>query len=442
MPGPVGARWVDLLARTECPALTTRRARRGEVAGSPGDPIVWVEARGANVRDADGNVYVDLTSGFGVATLGHAHPRVVEAVRRQVGRLMHALGDLHPSDAKVTLLAALAELAPFPDARVILGAHGADAVEAALKTAVLATGRTGVLAFTPGYHGLSYGALGVTGYQEAFRRPFLRQLNPEVAFCPYPRRGRSDRSEALARTVATWDEATRRWGTPPGAILLEPMLGRGGVVEPPAGFLEDLGALARDRGALLVVDEIFTGLGRTGAMMLSVAEGASPDLVCLGKALGGGMPMSACLGRAEVMAAWGDPTGAAIHTATFLGHPPACAASLAALSTLREEGLDARARALGDRALARLRAGLPELAEGDRVRGRGLVLGVELGEARRTLRAVAHLLERGFLVLPAGPSAEVLQLAPPLTISPALLDQAIDAVVAVVQGLPHPGAPE
>lgn len=428
VPGRAGEQLVDVLARTECPALTARRARRGELAGAPGDPIVWAEARGANVRDVDGNVYVDLTSGFGVATLGHAPAPVVAAVQDQVARLMHGLGDLHPSDVKVRLLARLAGLAPWPDARVILGAHGADAIEAALKTAALATGRTGVLAFDPGYHGLSYGALSVTGYKDAFRAPFRRQLNPDVQFAPYPRRGRDELDAALDGVRTAWAAAGR---DAVGAVVVEPMLGRGGVVEPPEGFLAALGDLAREHGALLVVDEIFTGLGRTGTLLASVADGATPDLVCLGKSLAGGMPLSACLGRAEVMGAWGQPEGEAIHTATFLGHPPACAAALAALDLLEADRLSERSAALGARLLAGLRSGLPELAAAGRVRGRGMALGVELGAAERTLRAVRALLERGFLTLPAGPGAEVLQLAPPLILDDALGELAVTAVVEV-----------
>ena len=137
--------------------------------------------------DADGNVLVDMTAGFGAASIGHSHPRVLDAVRAQSDRLLHALGDLHPADVKIALLGRLSALAPWPDARVILGATGADAVEAALKTAMLATGRPGVLAFVGGYHGLSHGPLAACGYNEAFRAPFEAQLNPHVQFAAFPR---------------------------------------------------------------------------------------------------------------------------------------------------------------------------------------------------------------------------------------------------------------
>ena len=175
IPGAKGRDWVERLAASECPALTTRRKRRAEQTGASHDPIVWVEASGSNVIDADGNRYVDLTSGFGVAFVGHRHPEVVEAVERQSSRLIHALGDLYPSDVKIELLERLCALSPWAESRAMLSLSGADAVTAALKTAVLATGRTRVVAFEGGYHGLSYGPLAVSGYAERFRKPLAAQ---------------------------------------------------------------------------------------------------------------------------------------------------------------------------------------------------------------------------------------------------------------------------
>ena len=410
---------MDALAQTECPALTARRARQAETSGASYDPIVWARARGVNVEDVDGNVFVDLTAGFGAAAIGHGHPDVVEAIRQQTERLLHALGDVHPSDVKIALLSRLARLAPFPDARVILGLSGADAIEAALKTAVLSTGRSGVLAFVGGYHGLSYGALAECGYKESFRAPFAEQLGRHVTFAPYPAVGEAGtQHHALAAIAEIWAAAK----TPIGAVLFEPAQGRGGMVFPPRGFLEGLGELARERGALLIADEIFTGLGRCGTTWLSVAEGVVPDLVVTGKALGGGMPISACLGRSEVMRAWGTPGGEAIHTSTFLGHPLACAAALASLDVLEREGLAERAVRIGEPFRDRLRALLTKHHFVRGVRGVGLMIGVELDGGARGLRIVRRLLERGYLVLPAGPDARVLSLTPPLSISETLLD--------------------
>lgn len=414
IPGPRSVALVEVLAETECPALTTRRERRRERSGAPQDPIVWSSARGANVVDADGNVLVDLTAGFGAAAVGHGHPRVVAALCEQAGRLVHALGDVHPSDVKIELCERLAGLAPWPDARVILGAHGGDAIEAALKTAMLATGRPGVLAFEGGYHGLGHGPLAISGYAERFRAPFTAQLSPHVTFLPY---GAS--MNAVAQALAS--------GTV-GCVVVEPILGRGGVVVPKDGWLASLAHAARAHGALLVVDEIMTGLGRTGARFAFEREGVTPDVLCLGKALGGGLPLSACLAPHAVMEAWGDPDRESIHTATFFGHPLACAAGLAALDVIDDEKLAERAERSGAELMARssvLATRHPSILE---IRGRGLLVGIALARPAAALRVGATLLTRGWITLAAGADASVLSLTPPLSIASALLDAFVDTL--------------
>jgi 4-aminobutyrate aminotransferase/(S)-3-amino-2-methylpropionate transaminase len=329
---------------------------------------------------------------------------------------VHALGDVHPSDVKIELLSALAALAPFP-ARVILGLSGADAVEAALKTALLFTKRPGVVAFRGGYHGLSHGPLAACGYGEAFRAPFAQQLNPHVAFADF-----ADSEAQLAPALRSVEAAIDALAGRAGAILVEPIQGRGGVRVAAPGFLKALGELAHARGLLLVVDEIYTGLGRAGATLLSRSMRCDADLICLGKGLGGGFAISACLGREEVMAAWGDPASEAIHTSTFLGNPPACAAALATLAEMARCDAGALACERGER-LRRALAGLP----GIRLRGAGLLLGVELdspGQQRpeRVLAMTRALLERGFIVLPAGAPASVLCLTPPLCLTDAQIE--------------------
>ncbi|MBX3275105.1 MAG: aminotransferase class III-fold pyridoxal phosphate-dependent enzyme [Sandaracinaceae bacterium] len=401
VPGPASERGVERLARTECPSLTMRRARRAERSGAAHDPIVWVEARGANVVDADGNVFVDLIGAFGVCAVGHAHPRVTDAVARQAARLPHALGDVHPSSAKLDLLDRLAAWLPF-DARIVLGLNGADAIAAALKTAVLATGRPGVVAFEGGYHGLMYGPLAICGSHPGFREPFAAQLNPHVRFLPY---GDAAALEAIDGTV--------------GAVVVEPALGRGGLVFPPEGWLAQVEARARAAGAVVIVDEILTGFGRTGRRFAFEGQ-LTPDLVCVGKALGGGLPISACAGTAEVMAAWGDPDREAIHTATFAGYPIGCAAACAALDAIEDEGLVERARAVGEKWRERLARALGSRAR--EVRGRGLMIGVELDDGAKASRVVQAALTHGWLLLGAGPGGRTLQLTPPLTIDEALLD--------------------
>ncbi len=411
IPAAAGQAWVERLATNECPALTTRRKRREEQTGASHDPIVWVEAVGANVVDADGNRYVDLTSGFGVAFVGHRHPDVVEAVKRQAGRLLHALGDLHPSDVKIELLERVCALAPWPQARAMLSLSGADAVTAALKTAVMATGKTGVIAFEGSYHGLNYGPLAVSGFAERFRKPFEAQLQTGVHFAAWP-----DDDAAVESALKTLPED---WSDI-GALIVEPIQGRGGVRPAPSGFLAALKGQCEKNGALLIADEILTGLGRCGCWWRSVEEGVTPDVICVGKALGGGLPVSACIGSAEVMRAWGAPDREAIHTGTFYGDPLGSAAALATIDLIEREGLVARAADRGEAWAAGLHdAHLPGVTE---VRHAGLMFGLQLDAPMRALTLTRRLLERGYLVLPAGAQADVLQLTPPVTVSEAQLE--------------------
>ncbi len=418
IPGPRSRELVEVLAETECPSLTGRRRRRSEASGAPQDPIVWTEARGANVVDADGNVLVDMVAGFGAASIGHGHPRVVHAIREQSERLIHALGDVHPSDAKIELCERLAALAPFPDARVILGAHGGDAIEAALKTAMLATAKPGVLAFEGSYHGLAHAPLAISGYASRFREPFVAQLNPHVSFARY-----GESMEVIGARLSRGDI---------GCVVVEPILGRGGVVVPKDGWLGSLARTAKEHGALVVVDEIMTGLGRTGARFAFEREGFVPDVLCLGKALGGGMPLSACLAPHDVMRAWGDPDRESIHTATFFGHPLACAAALAALDVIEDEALAERAARVGTDLATRLSALASAHPSVSEVRGRGLLLGVALLKRAAALRVGASLLARGFITLAAGADADVLSLTPPLSIAPAPIDAFLVALDEVL----------
>lgn len=407
VPGPRSRALAERLAAVES---------RNVTGLAPTPPIFWERAFGANVWDVDGNRYVDLGAGFGVAAAGHAHPRVVEAVAAQSASLLHAMGDVHPARVKVELLEALARRFPGGGgARILLGSSGADAVEAALKTAALATGRPGVVAFEGAYHGLTLGALDVT-WRPMFREPFAAKLGGTTVFARWP-------------DVADVRRAARESRAPIGAVLVEPIQGRGGERIPPDGFLRELRALCDAEGWLLVADEVYTGLGRTGRWFACDHDGVVPDLLCVGKALASGMPISACLGRPEVMDAWPLSTGEALHTQTFLGHPPGCAAALASLAVIEDEKLVDRARETGAGALAALRrlvAGAPGVVD---VRGRGLLIGLELDGPERALGAFLEALRRGVIVLPSGDDGRVLSITPPLTIEPESLCDAL-AIVA------------
>jgi 4-aminobutyrate aminotransferase/(S)-3-amino-2-methylpropionate transaminase len=331
--------------------------------------------------------------------------------------MMHALGDVYPSEQKIALEARLAALAPWPGARVILGLSGSDAVEAAMKTAVLATRRAGLVAFTGSYHGLSHGPLAACGYAESFRRPFAAQLNPHVIFVDYPARGDAG---AIARALAGVRAAIARGIL--GAVLLEPILGRGGVVEADPDAVGEIARMTHAAGALVIADEIYTGMRRTGDEWLFTTGRwpVPPDVVCLGKALGGTMPISACLMRPEVAAAWGDPTGEAIHTSTFLGNPLACAAAHATLDLLSDAEMLAQLRATAD---ALWRTAFEPLRDDPRagvvaLGGARLLIGLRLrGGSRRALAVMRAMLERGYIVLPGGAGGEWLVLTPPATLT-------------------------
>ncbi len=214
-----------------------------------------------------------------------------------------------------------------------------------------------------------------------------------------------------------------------GAVIVEPIQGRGGERVPPAGFLAELRRVCDAEGWLLVADEVYTGFGRTGAWFACEHEGVRPDLLCVGKGLSSGMPISACIGRAEVMDAWPPSRGEALHTQTFLGHPPACAAALASLAVLEEEKLVERAAEVGAQVLSRLRGATADLARVTEVRGRGLLLGVECSGPEVVRSALGGLLARGVIALPAGDDARVIALSPPLSIGREALDFALDALV-------------
>ncbi len=399
-------------------------------------PIVWDRARDVHVWDVAGRKYLDLTAAFGVAAAGHANPRVVRAGQRQLARLPHAMGDVHPHPRKAQLARALSGLTFERWGQGVRGKtffcnSGFEAVEAALKTAVLATGRREIVAFRGGYHGLGYGALNVTS-RAHFRGPFEEQLGQFGRFVAFP---------ATASQLGSMEKELRRvlgCGRV-AAILTEPIQGRGGVRVPPAGFLEVLRQCASEHKALLILDEIYTGFGRTGRWFACEHAGVVPDLICLGKALTGGFPLSACVGRAEVMdGAWPESTGEAIHTSTFLGHPVGCAMALAQIEEIRSARLWERSERTGGWLQAELSAmALPEGLTGE-VRGRGLMVGLELRRGdglpatEFVLRTVKGMLAAGYILLPEGEHGEVIGFTPPLTITEAQVKQTVKALARVM----------
>ncbi len=420
-------------------------------------PVFWERAAGTNVWDVDGNRFLDLTSAFAVSGLGHGPAPVRAALHAQADRLLHAMGDVHPTREKVELCRRLSAITferwGAGEARTLLGCSGSDAVEAALKTALLHRGRPGIISFTGGYHGLGHGALAAGGLPY-FQTPFASQLAPFAVTLPYPscRRCPFDCrdasrlgtpfpacSPACLDTLRREIDATIRQH-PIGAILVEPVQGRGGDIVPPAAFLPLLRELADAHGVLLILDEIYTGFHRTGRLFACEHSGVIPDLICLGKGLTSGFPLSACVGRREIMDAWPESTGEALHTSTYLGHPVGCAMALASLDEhLRPEtaATVAATSAAWTSRLQRLRA--PALGD---VRGLGLMHGLELIDATGAPNAplagriVTTALRDGLLLLAGGPAGNVLSLAPAFATSDEEIAFAADRLQEYLTSLP------
>ncbi|MDG4824520.1 acetylornithine transaminase [Asanoa sp. WMMD1127] len=369
--------------------------------GTP--PLALVRGAGAVVTDEAGRSYVDLLGGIAVNALGHAHPAVVEAVTRQVGTLGH-VSNLYVAEPPVALAELLLALAGRPG-RVFFANSGAEANEAAFKLSRL-TGRGHVVATVGGFHGRTMGALALTG-QPAKVDPF-RPLPGEVTHVPY------GDSAALADAV-TGDTAM---------VILEPIQGENGVVVPPPGYLAAAREITARHGALLVLDEVQTGIGRTGHWFAHQADGIEPDVITLAKGLGGGLPIGACV----AFGAAGDLLGPGLHGTTFGGNPISCAAALAVIGTIANEGLLDSVKRVGERLRRGVEAlGHPLVGE---VRGAGLLLGIVLTEPVSADLAT-KLRDAGFLVNPIQPG--VLRLAPPLILT---ADQADAFVSALAEVLP------
>jgi LysW-gamma-L-lysine/LysW-L-ornithine aminotransferase len=369
----------------------------------PKRPLALVRGLGARVWDADGNEYIDCAGGQGAANLGHAHPAIVRAVSEQAGRLI-SCPEIFYNDRRALLLERLTSVAPAGLERAFLCNSGAEAVEAALKFARLSTGRHEVVAAMRGFHGRTMGALSAT-WTRAYREPF-EPLVPGFRHVPY-------NDSAAMRDAITPKTA---------AVILEAVQGEGGVHPSDPGYLAGVKAMCETGGALLILDEVQTGFGRTGKMFACEHYGVEPDLMCVAKSMAGGLPMGACLIGPRV-----GPLPAMAHGSTFGGNPLACAAALAALEVLHEEELPARAARLGGYLRQKLEALHNPLVR--QVRGLGLIVGIELRVKVTPL--LQALQARGVLALPAGTT--VLRLLPPLVIEREELDRVIEAIAITLR---------
>jgi acetylornithine aminotransferase len=388
--------------------MTSQERYAASLMNTFGPPqLVLTRGKGARVWDEDGNEYVDLLGGIAVNALGHAHPAVVEAVTAQLSTLGH-VSNFFATQPQLALAERLLDLVVPPGVgeavhrgKVFFANSGAEANEAALKL-TRRTGRTQLVAAAGSFHGRTMGALALTS-KAAYREPF-EPLPGDVRFVPY------GDSEALREAVT--DQTA--------AVVLEPIQGEAGVVEPPVGYLEAARGVTREHGALLWLDEVQTGIGRTGAWFAAASDpDIAPDVVTVAKGLGGGLPIGACLGLGSA----GDLLQPGHHGSTFGGNPVACAAALAVLDTIVADGLLDRVRDLGDR----LRAGLGTDSHVVGVRGRGLLVGIDVTVAAP--RVVELCRGAGFIVNATGP--HTLRLAPPLVVG----DDDVEGFLAAWPGI-------
>jgi acetylornithine/LysW-gamma-L-lysine aminotransferase len=368
-------------------------------------PVVIVKGQGATLWDINGREYIDCMGAYGVCVVGHSHPRVVDAIQKQAANLLACHSSLY-NDARSTFLKKIVDVTPKELNKAFLANSGTETVEAAIKLARKHTGKTEIIAFMGGYHGKTFGSLSAT-WNKRYRTPF-EPLVPGFKHVPY---GRPERVKK-----AVTDETA--------AILVEPIQGEGGIKVPPSDFLSELREICDAKGALLICDEVQTGLGRTGRFFASEHFNVVPDVMCLAKAVGGGVPIGAMVAKEEVM----DSLKLGDHSSTFGGNPLTCAAASAAVDVVVEERLHERAARLGTYFMAKLK----ELQEKYRlvreVRGMGLMIGMELRFDVYNL--ILGSLKQGVLVLDAG--RNVLRFLPPLVISRDQLNRVIEVLDSVI----------
>ncbi len=360
-------------------------------------PLVIIRGEGACLYSEDGDEYLDCSSGHGVANLGHAHPKVAAAIAKQATVLL-TLFESFPNDQRATLMQKLTALMPGMD-RVFFCNSGTETVEAAFKFARVSTGRTGIVATMRGFHGRTMGALSAT-WNKAYREPFL-PLVPDFSHVPY------NNIDALDKAVT---EKT-------AAVILEVIQGEGGVFPASIDFIEAAQRICIERGALLIIDEVQTGFCRTGKMFACQHYGITPDLLCVAKSLGGGIPIGAVLIGPAV-----QNLVPGMHGSTFGGNPLSCAAANAALDVMEEEGLAKQAAEKGAYLMEKLRAIQSPLIR--EVRGMGLMVGIELKQ--KVTPYVKALQEKQIIALNAG--LTVIRLLPPLVISYEQLDHLAEAL--------------
>jgi len=405
--------------------------------------IAFARGEGSYLFDFDGKRYYDLAAGIATMSVGHNHPRVVSAIADQAGKLIHAAAHVGYMQPYVEILEKLISLAPAPlnQGKGILLNSGSEAIETAIKLARVVTGRSMVLAFMDSFHGRPMGALALTASNSGYRRHLAPLMNgvehvpyPYCYRCPFGHKNHT--KEDCCGTWRDFIQATLDKLIHPddlAAIIVEPIIGEGGYIVPPDDFLQTLRGVCDRTGALLIADEVQTGLGRTGKWFATENWNVVPDIVALGKAIGGGLPLGAVLATVGLMDAWAP----AAHGSTFGGNPIACRAGLESIAIIEENNLLENAVCVGDHIQSRFKSAQKNMKVIGDVRGKGLMVGVELVDlqdqplaAAQTKHIIKLLGAAGVVMTKCGQS--VLRIAPALSITEAIADEAIDIVLRVL----------
>jgi 4-aminobutyrate aminotransferase/(S)-3-amino-2-methylpropionate transaminase len=429
--------------RTDIPGPRSRALMARRIASVPRGithavPVFAASGGGAQITDVDGNVFLDFAGGIGVMNVGHSDPTVVDAIKQQAERLTHTCFSVAPYEGYVSLAERLAALTPGSFAKKTLFVNsGAEGIENAVKIARHATGRPGVLCFEDGFHGRTLLALSLTSKVAPYKigfGPFAAEvLRVPYAYCYRCAYGGTFPDCAFA-CVSALEDHFKRYADPKtiAAVVVEPVLGEGGFVVPPLGYLSQLASACRTHGILVIADEVQTGFGRTGRMFACEHDNLEPDLLVVAKSLAAGLPLAAVVGRAELM----DAPGEGGLGGTFGGNPVACAAAHAVLDRFESVDLLRRSEAIGVRIEARARTWGERFGIVGDVRRRGAMVGVELVRNRDTREPAKHetediirlACERGVLLVAAGTFGNVVRFLTPLVISDDELDEGLEVM--------------